>query len=128
MLMRLSPGYSAGVWAPDAANLCLPRRSVRQRSRSFFSGAWTQHEENWQSAEADHDLTDRLIAEGVEADFLLFAEGGLPEATARWGERVAVGKLGVADAENPDRAPRLVLDSTTVDGKYSYTRNFSKFL
>lgn len=78
------------------------------------SGLWPRkaavHFSNWQAAEDDPTLTQALIDSGISNGWVCEVPGGLTEARSRWAH-IAVGKLNVVKA--PQKAPRLVLDSTS---------------
>ena len=65
---------------------------------------------NWSSAEQSPELVGQLIQTEIEDGYVTHIPGGLQEIKARWGTRVAVGRLAVAT--HPTRNPRLVLDSS----------------
>ena len=67
-------------------------------------------EGNWQSAESDVDTTLTLVEEDIRDGFVEEVHGGMDEAKSRWGDLIAVGRLGIATAEG--RKPRLGMDST----------------
>ena len=93
----VDPIPASGIWVPesDANRDCDPL---------------VECDGNWQSAESDPELTQSLIDADVSEDFVFEIPGGMQEAKRRWGDLVAVGKLGVATADG--RKPRLVMDST----------------
>ena len=63
---------------------------------------------NWTGAEADPALLCELLQKEVDAGWLEAIP--LHEAQARWGSRVAVGRLNIVIA--PGKKPRLVVDSS----------------
>ena len=63
---------------------------------------------NWTGAEADPVLLCELLQKEVDAGWLEAIP--LHEAQARWGSRVAVGRLNIVIA--PGKKPRLVVDSS----------------
>ena len=63
---------------------------------------------NWTGAEADPTLLCELLQKEVDAGWLETIP--LHEAQARWGSRLAVGRLNIVIA--PGKKPRLVVDSS----------------
>ena len=69
-----------------------------------------RHMQNWQSAEADLDLTRELAQEEIDKGWVFEFPGDLSQAQAAYPTGVSVGKLGVATSDT--RPPRLVVDSS----------------
>ena len=68
------------------------------------------HMQNWQSAEADLDLTRELVQEEIDKGWVFEFPGDISQAQAEYPTGVSVGKLGVATSDT--RPPRLVVDSS----------------
>ena len=58
----------------------------------------------------DPALTLELLNKDIQAGSVAELHGGLAEAQARWGDRLAAGKLGVVRAQG--RKARLIGDGT----------------
>ena len=65
--------------------------------------------ENWSSADSDQPTLTRLIQQEIDDGFVVKV-GTLQEAQEKFGDKLAIGKLGIA-TQQPNK-PRLVLDST----------------
>ena len=64
---------------------------------------------NWQSAEGDQETLHTLIQQEIQDGFVV-EFGTLEQAKIHFGDKLAIGKLGIAK-QQPTK-PRLVLDST----------------
>ena len=65
---------------------------------------------NWQSAENDMATTRQLVRQEIDKGWIYRYPGTVADAQAEFGEKLAVGRLGLALSES--RPPRLVVDSS----------------
>jgi hypothetical protein len=68
------------------------------------------HSTNWQSAESDLTTTRELVSQELENGWIYKYPGSLEDAQQEFGDKLAIGKLGLALSDN--RPPRLVVDSS----------------
>ncbi len=106
LVPALREGVRTGVQTP------IPPSGVWRQIKTDDADDVAFHiqEGNWSSAEDNQQLTDDLLKKELAAGHMVRVAGGLDEARRRWGQFVAVGKLGVITA--PGKEPRLVGDST----------------
>ena len=107
LFRSLKPGVSTGFEKDiPPSHVFAPKLNEEDFSPSPLSS----HFLNWKSAEDHPDITCSLIQEELRNEWLFAFPGTLDDARARWPLGVALGKLGIAFADN--RAPRLVLDNS----------------
>ena len=68
------------------------------------------HLSNWQSAESDLPTTRDLVEQELSKGWIYKYQGSLEDAQAEFGDKLAIGRLGLALSDN--RPPRLVVDSS----------------
>ena len=105
LIPLLISGVDLGIDSPIPSSHTWPSKdtsSVSENSDLDFK----LFSENWRSAEADED---RLIQQEIQDGFVVEV-GSLEQAKERFGNLLAIGKLGIS-SQQPDK-PRLVLDST----------------
>jgi hypothetical protein len=66
------------------------------------------HLSNWHSAESDLPTTRDLVAQELAKGWIYKYPGSLADAQVEFGDKLAIGRLGLALADN---RPRLVVDS-----------------
>ena len=108
LIPTLRAGVPIGVGEPV-------RSSGLFRERSDLTPAEGEDElfvlaENWQGANDDPEVTLDLVTADVKHGWAIPLDGGLDEARARWGDRVADMKLNVVKAGG--KKPRLIGDPT----------------
>ena len=126
LLIQLVDGVDLGIHDTIEPSGTWPMKQDAQDpgGNEFFS-----FEDNWKSAETDEETLEMLINKEI-ADGFITELSSLEEAEERFGDLLAIGKLGIA-SQQPNR-PRLVLDSTisglnpasnkAILEKYSYPR------
>ena len=112
---------SSGTWPAKDQDLEL---GTKQASFELF-------DINWHSAEGDHETLEKLIHNEIQDGFVV-KFGTLEQAREHFGDKLAIGKLGIAK-QQPNK-PCLVLDSTisglnplsqqAIQEKCSYPRIF----
>ena len=102
----LQNGVSTGLDGDIAPSSCFPVASSTLDDPSPLS----VHMTNWQSAENDLTTTRQLVQQEIDKGWVYKYPGTLAEAQAEFGEKLAVGRLGLALSES--RPPRLVVDSS----------------
>ena len=102
----LQNGVSTGLDGDIAPSSCFPVASSTLEDPSPLS----VHMTNWQSAENDLTTTRQLVQQEIDKGWVYKYPGTLAEAQAEFGEKLAVGRLGLALSES--RPPRLVVDSS----------------
>ena len=102
----LQNGVSTGLDGDIAPSSCFPVASSTLEDPSPLS----IHMTNWQSAENDLTTTRQLVQQEIEKGWVYKYPGTLAEAQAEFGEKLAVGRLGLALSDS--RPPRLVVDSS----------------
>ena len=68
------------------------------------------HSTNWQSAESDLPTARNLVFQELEKGWIHKYDGTLEDAQQEFGDKLAIGKLGLALSDT--RPPRLVVDSS----------------
>ena len=68
------------------------------------------HMTNWQSAESDLATTRDLVSQEIDKGWIYEYPGTLADAQAEFGDKLAIGRLGLALSDH--RPPRLVVDSS----------------
>ena len=101
----LQHGVSTGLDGDIAPSSCFPVASSTLEDPSPLS----IHMTNRQSAENDLATTRQLVQQEIEKGWVYKYPGTLAEAQAEFGEKLAVGRLGLALSDS--RPPRLVVDS-----------------
>ena len=107
LLPSLHAGVPTGVLAPLQRSGLWP---LKKPSVDEVDEPLLVHCTNWQAADEDPALTQSLIDAEISNGWVQELAGGLDEARSRW-SHIALGKLNVVKV--PDKAPRLVLDSSS---------------
>ena len=109
--VSLFPSLIAGVSTGfrdqiPPSNVFSPKQDLTAPDRPELSIHWS----NWQTAEAQPELTSELVQEEIDKGWLICFPGSLDDARNEFPVGVAVGKLAIATSET--RPPRLVVDFT----------------
>ena len=102
----LQDGVSTGFDGDIAPSSCFPVASSTLEDPVPLS----IHMTNWQSAENDLETTRNLVQQELDKGWIYKYPGTIAEAQAEFGEKLAVGRLGLALSDS--RLPRLVVDSS----------------
>ena len=103
MLLEGAPtGFDGNI--PSSG--CFPRAE----DKTDESIPLSVHMTNWQSAEPDLPTTRDLVAQELEKGWIYKYPGSLEDAQLEFGDKLAIGRLGLALSET--RPPRLVADSS----------------
>jgi hypothetical protein len=103
MLLEGAPtGFDGNI--PSSG--CFPRAD----DKADESIPLSIHMTNWQSAESDLPTTRDLVAQELEKGWIYKYPGSLEDAQLEFGDKLAIGRLGLALSET--RPPRLVVDSS----------------
>ena len=105
----LFPCLLSGVPTGFDADIPLSNVLVPQGSGHPFAQEIAICHGNWSSAEADPETLRALVEEEL-AQGWLFEMDSLASAQARFGSKLAIGKMSIVSA--PGKKPRLVVDST----------------
>jgi hypothetical protein len=103
LIRGVSTGFQDEI-APS--NVFARKEEIEDPSKPDLSIHWT----NWQTAEAQPELTSELIQEEISKDWLICFDGTLEDAKQQFPLGVAVEKLAIATSDT--RPPRLVVDFT----------------
>ena len=102
----LQEGVSTGFRHDIPASGCFPVNDKTVDSSTLLSA----HLCNWKSAEADPELTRRLVQEEIDKGWVFKFDGDLASAQEKYPVGVAIGRLGIAHSDS--RPPRLVVDNS----------------
>ena len=103
----LQDGVSTGFDGDITPSSCFPVASSTLEEPVPLS----IHMTNWQSAENDLDTTRNLVQQELDKGWIYKKyPGTIAGAQAEFGEKLAVGRLGLALSDS--RPPRLVVDSS----------------
>ena len=106
LFQALQNGVSTGRDGDIAPSSCFPVAASTLEDPSPLS----IHVTNWQSAENDLTTTRQLVQQEIDKGWVYKYPGTLADAQTEFGEKLAVGRLGLALSES--RPPRLVVDSS----------------
>ena len=106
----LSPSLIKGVVTGFHRNIPKPTCMPPNDREADMDVPLSAHYSNWHSADTDLSLTQSLVQEEIDKDWVFEYGGTLEDAQAKWPAGVSLGKLGIAHSDG--RAPRLVLDNT----------------
>ena len=107
LMQHLTKGVPLGVDAPiEPSGIWIPRQTVTSEDVPDLLLC----ESNWGSATQNPGSVNKIIDRGIGLHRLQVIKGGLQEAKKRWGDRIAIGKLGLIQVEG--KKDRLVGDST----------------
>ena len=107
VIQELRNGVRTGYGECIPTSGTWPRRPERPEQEEV---PLLQCESNWLSAEEDAPLTQKLVQDEIDNQFVKVWPGTLDDAKRNWPLGVSVGKLGVQKPEGKD--PRLTLDIT----------------
>ena len=102
----LQDGVSTGFDKDIPPSSCFPAASNSMENAMPLS----VHLTNWQSAENDLETTRHLVQQELDKGWVYKYPGTLADAQVEFGEKLSVGRLGLALSDN--RPPRLVVDSS----------------
>ena len=106
LFQALQDGVSTGIDGDIPPSSCFPTADTTQDDPIPLS----IHMINWQSAENDMATTRQLVQQEIDKGWIYRYPGTVADAQAEFGEKLAVGRLGLALSES--RPPRLVVDSS----------------
>ena len=102
----LLAGVPTGFDGNISASGCFPQTGDKSDENVPLS----VHSTNWQSAESDLPTTRNLVFQELEKGWIYKYDGTLEDAQQEFGDKLAIGKLGLALSDT--RPPRLVVDSS----------------
>ena len=108
LIPLLETGVDLGVDTLIPSSGTWPQK-LHSAAQHLDEGSFHSFEENWLSADSDPDTLEKLIQQEISDGFVLEL-GDLQTASEKFGDKLAIGKLGIA-RQQPSK-PRLVLDST----------------
>ena len=107
LIPNLISGVDLGINSPIPSSNTWPARDPSNPS-DIHELEFKIFSENWKSADTDEETLGKLIQQEIQDGFVVEV-GSLEQAKERFGDLLAIGKLGIA-SQQPDK-PRLVLDS-----------------